>query len=70
MKLRDRMSQGLSVRSAGKIVTCGRPPSGLALSSAPLFVSPLPRRQCETIVTLLGLLQWHPPGPALPIESP
>ncbi len=70
MKLRDRMSQRLMVRSASKTVTWGQHPSGLTLPSAPLVVSPSPRRRCETIVTLAVLLKSLPPGQALLLESP
>jgi hypothetical protein len=47
MKLSERLSQPLTVRSLGGSVVCGRRPNSSALPSAPLGVSPAPRRPCN-----------------------
>jgi len=70
MTPRDRMSQRRRMRSASQTVTWGQPPSGFALPSTPLVVSPSPRRRGETLVTLTVLLKSLLPGQELLLESP
>ena len=70
MKPRERRIQTLTVRSLGGSVVWGRRPTRSVLPSAPLGVSPAPRRPGKTTLTPALLLKCVRPGQTLPLESP